>query len=207
MVVESAAVIGRLRGRIAGDEVSGLVLVDVGGVGYEVLTPAGTLGRARKSGDDVELVVHTHEREDALELFGFASESERRVFRLLIGVPNVGPKTAMGVLSALPAAELSRAVRAGDVARLTKVPGIGRKTAERLVLELKEKLAVDGLLEAPGVAPSQPAGDAAARLTSALTNMGYRASEAEKAVASLGPRVDSSPLAELLREALAILSS
>jgi holliday junction DNA helicase RuvA len=201
-------VIGRLRGRVAGDEVSGPVVIDVGGVGYEVITPAGTLGRARKpGGDEVELVIHTHVREDALELFGFANEGERRIFRLLIGVPNVGPKTALGVLSALPAAELSRAVRAGDVVRLTKVPGIGKKTAERLVLELKEKLAMDGLVEPSGATPSQPAGDAAARLTSALTNMGYRASEAEKAVASLGPRVDSSPLGELLREALAILSS
>jgi holliday junction DNA helicase RuvA len=201
--------IGRLRGRVASEEVSGLVLVDVGGVGYEVTTPAGTLGRARRSGgDEVELVIHTHVREEAFELFGFASEQERRVFRLLIGVPNVGPKTAVGVLSALPAAELSRAVRMGDVARLTKVPGIGKKTAERLVLELKEKLTLDGPTEsAPGTTPSQPAGGAAARLTSALTNMGYRASEAEKAVTSLGPRVDSSPLTELLREALAILSS
>lgn len=200
--------IGRLRGRVAADEVSGLVVVDVGGVGYEVVTPAGTLGRARKSGsDELELVIHTHVREDALELFGFASENDRRVFRLLIGVPNVGPKTALGVLSALPAAELSKAVRMGDVARLTKVPGIGKKTAERLVLELKEKLALDGLLDAPDAAPSQPAGGAAARLISALTNMGYRAGEAEKAVTSLGPRVDSLPLAESLREALAILSS
>jgi Holliday junction DNA helicase RuvA len=98
-------------------------------------------------------------------------------------------------------------VRTGDVARLTKVPGIGKKTAERLVLELKEKLSQGEPMESSGATPSQPAGDAAARLTSALTNMGYRASEAEKAVASLGPRVDSSPLTELLREALAILSS
>jgi len=199
--------IGRLRGRVAGDEVSGLVLLDVAGVGYEVTTPAGTLGRARKTGEEVELVIHTHVREDILELFGFASENERRVFRLLIGVPNVGPKTAIGVLSALPATELSTAVRAGDVARLTKVPGIGKKTAERLVLELKEKLALDAIVDMPGAAPSQPAGDAATRLTSALTNMGYRASEAEKAVAALGRRVDSTPLGELLREALAILSS
>jgi Holliday junction DNA helicase RuvA len=199
--------IGRLRGRLGGDEVSGLLVVDVGGVGYEVLTPAGTVGRARRAGsEEVELVIHTHVREDALELFGFSSENERRIFRLLIGVPNVGPKTALGVLSALPAAELSRAVRQGDVGRLTKVPGIGKKTAERLVLELKEKLALDGLGDAVGRAPRQPAGDAAARLTSALTNMGYRAAEAEKAVTSLGPRVDSSPLTELLREALSILS-
>ncbi len=197
--------IGRLRGQVAGDDVGGIVLIDVAGVGYEVTVPAGTLGRARHgTAQEVELVVHTHVREDALELFGFASENERRVFRLLINVPNVGPKTALGVLSALPVADLARAVRAGDVPRLTKVPGIGKKTAERLVLELKEKLGQEALT---GSTPSQPAGDAAARLMSALTNMGYRPAEAEKAVVSLGPRVDSAPLGELLREALAKLSA
>ncbi len=197
--------IGRLRGQVAGDDVGGCVLVDVAGVGYEVTVPAGTIGRARHSGSElVEILVHTHVREDALELFGFATETDRRVFRMLIGVPNVGPKTALGVLSALPVADLARAVRAGDVARLTKVPGIGKKTAERLVLELKEKLGQEAL---SGSAPSQPAGDAAGRLMSALTNMGYRPAEAEKAVSSLGPRVDSAPLGELLREALAKLSA
>ncbi len=151
--------IGRLRGRVAPDEVSGLVLVDVGGVGYEVTTPAGALGRAKRVGDDVELVIHTHVREDAFELFGFASDRERQVFRLLLSVPNVGPKTALGVLSALPIGDLSRAVRNGDVARLTKVPGIGKRTAERLVVELKDKLT-----DAPtdGTTPSQPAGTARA---------------------------------------------
>ena len=168
-------------------------------------TPAGVLGRARRHGEDeVELIVHTHVREDALELFGFASDQERRVFRLLIGVPNVGPKTALGVLSALPIADLSRAVRSGDVARLTKVPGIGKKTAERLVLELKEKL---GDAPMDGAAPSQPAGDTKGRLMSALTNMGYRAGEAEKAVTSLGRRVETAPLGDLIREALVVLSS
>lgn len=196
--------IGRLRGRVAPDEVSGTVLVDVGGVGYEVTTPAGALGRAKRVGDDVELVVHTHVREDAFELFGFASERERQVFRLLLSVPNVGPKTALGVLSALPIGDLARAVRGGDVARLTKVPGIGKRTAERLVVELKDKLS-----DAPGEgpAPSQPAGTTRARLLSALTNMGYRAADAEKAVTSLGPRVDSAPLGDLIREALVVLSS
>jgi Holliday junction DNA helicase RuvA len=196
--------IGRLRGRVAPDEVSGTVLVDVGGVGYEVTIPAGALGRAKRTGDEVELVVHTHVREDAFELFGFASERERQVFRLLLSVPNIGPKTALGVLSALPIGDLARAVRNGDVARLTKVPGIGKRTAERLVVELKDKLS-----DAPsdGVAPSQPAGTTRARLLSALTNMGYRATDAEKAVTSLGQRVETAPLADLIREALVVLSS
>ncbi len=133
--------IGRLSGVVAHDDASGELVIDVAGVGYEVTTPVGARGRAESNGPDhVVLFIHTHVREDSLNLFGFPSEQERRVFRLLIGVPNVGPKTALGVLSALPIEELSRAVEAEDLGRLSRVPGIGKKTAERLVLELREKL-------------------------------------------------------------------
>jgi Holliday junction DNA helicase RuvA len=196
--------IGLLRGRVALDDPCGAVVLDVGGVGYELATPVGTLGRARKEGQDVVLHVHTHVRQDMLALYGFASEQERRIFRLLIEVPNVGPKTALGLLSALPAAELSQAVSASDIARLTRVPGIGKKTAERLVLELKEKL--------PGVSPLTEAGPAPARtddarkLHSALTNMGYRAGEADRAIKTLADRLGREPLTNLLREALALLT-
>src|SRR6187551_931508 len=117
--------LGWLRGRVISEEPSGLIL-EVGGVGYELMTPVGTLGRALSHpGGEVELWVHTHVREDALDLFGFASELERRVFRLLVSVPNVGPRTAIGVLGALPIADLSRAISARDLGRLGKVPGIG----------------------------------------------------------------------------------
>lgn len=186
------------------EEPSGALLLDVSGVGYEVMVPLGALGRARSTGEEIELFVHTHVREDALDLFGFPNENERRVFRLLLAIPNVGPKTAVGVLSALSVSDLARAVRAGDFARLSKVPGIGKKTAERLVLELKDKLASvgsDQAYSAPNTAPS----DARGRLMSALTNMGYRAAEAEKAVLSLGAKVDEAPIGELLKEALARL--
>src|SRR5262245_20954334 len=188
--------IGWLRGRLVSEEPSGALLLDVGGVGYEVTVPLGALGRARSTGDEIELFVHTHVREDALDLFGFPSDEERRVFRLLLSIPNVGPKTAVGVLSALSVADLARAVSAGDLARLGKVPGIGKKTAERLVLELKDKLATAG---SEGVVPGArlPPSDARGRLLSALTNMGYRAAEAEKAVLSLGPKVDQAPIGEL----------
>jgi holliday junction DNA helicase RuvA len=196
--------IGWLRGRLVNEEPSGALLVDVGGVGYEVTVPLGALGRTRSSGDEIELFVHTHVREDALDLFGFPSEHERRVFRLLLSIPNVGPKTAVGVLSALSVTDLARAVRSGDLPRLSKVPGIGKKTAERLVLELKDKLATPGPEDgSTGVRPLP--NDARSRLLSALTNMGYRAAEAEKAVSSLGARVDQAPLGELLKEALARL--
>jgi Holliday junction DNA helicase RuvA len=186
------------------DEATGGVVLDVHGVGYELLTPVGTVGRARTENGEVEVWVHTHVREDALDLFGFATETDRRVFRLLLGVPNVGPKTALGVLSAIPIEELARALERGDHARLGKIPGIGKKTAERLVLELKEKLR--GLDHSAHEAPVGTTGTEADRLLSALVNMGYRAGEAERAVSALGPKLATEPLGNLLREALAHLT-
>ena len=201
--------LGFLRGRVISEEPSG-VIVDVGGVGYELTVPVGSLGRApRQPNGDVELWVHTHVREDALDLFGFANELERRVFRLLVSVPNVGPKTAIGVLGALSIADLSRAISARDLGRLGKVPGIGKKTAERLVVELVDKL--------PALVPPEASGKTGAAKTSgvgtsqlllkALVNMGYRPAEAERAVEHLGKRVDSEPLSDLLRSALAFLTA
>ncbi|HEY4104957.1 MAG TPA: Holliday junction branch migration protein RuvA [Polyangiaceae bacterium] len=197
--------IGRLRGQVLADEATGAVVLDVHGVGYELSTPVGTLGRARETGSvEVELWVHTHVREDALDLFGFANETERRVFRLLLGVPNVGPKTALGLLSALSVEDLARAVERSDHVRLGKVPGIGKKTAERLVLELKEKLR--GLESAAPAPSAESLGNEATRLLSALVNMGYRPSEAERAVSALGPKLETEPLGDLLRQALAKLT-
>ncbi len=197
--------IGRLCGKVVVEQLDGRIVVDVGGVGYEVTVPLGTPGRAERDGERVVLLVHTHVREDALDLYGFSSEAERGVFRLLIGVPNIGPRSAINVLSALPAPELAAAVQAGDLGRLTKVPGIGKKTAERLVLELKEKLprAPAGPASTRAAAPA----DNAARLAVALTNMGYRSAEAERAIKTLGDRVAAAPLPDLLREALAVLSA
>jgi len=130
---------------------------------------------------------------------------ERVAFRTLIGIPNVGPKTALSILSALPAAELARAIAAKDVKWLTDVPGIGKKTAERLVLELRDKLEL--VAGDPG-ARARPAGPTGKRdaLVSALVNMGYRAPEAERAESSLEPRLADAELAELLREALVVLA-
>lgn len=200
--------IGRLTGRIVGEEPDGSVVLDVGGVGYDVRAPLGTSGRAVPEGDGaVTLHTHLHVRDDALELYGFASESERRVFRLLIDVPNVGPKTALGVLSALPPRELAVAVESKDIGRLTRIDGVGKKTAERLVLELRERLQKLGDLGGAG-RPGKPqaTGGAEARLVGALTNMGYRPPDAERAVRALGDRVGKENLGELLKEALAILA-
>lgn len=198
--------IGKLKGTIVAEDPPTLTL-DVSGVGYEVATPVGTSGRATSQDGSVVLWVHTVLRSDALELFGFATELERRVFRQLIGVPNVGPRTALGVLSALPVLELLSAIEGSDLARLTRVPGIGKRTAERLVLELRGKLPVDPAPLGPSASPgTAPVEDAKTRLLSALTNMGYRPAEADRAVSALGPRVGEAPLSELLRAALAHLS-
>ncbi len=198
--------IGRLTGRPLNEDPSGSLLIDVGGVGYEVACPVGTMGRAKKSGELVSVHVHTNVRQDALELFGFATETDRFVFRQLLNVPNVGPRTALGMMSALPTDELCAAVQAGDRVRLSKVPGIGKKTAERLVLELKDKLPSSSAPAAPGRSDDGSGLGARDRLLGALTNMGYRPLEAERAVKALEPKLDAAPIGELLREALKLLT-
>jgi holliday junction DNA helicase RuvA len=202
--VDGSRLIGRLVGTVVADEDTTWT-VDVNGVGYEVHVPRGT-ARSNPGASDpsrVTLYVHTHVREDILVLFGFATELERSVFRLLIDIPNVGPKTALGILSALPPPELARAVAERDLARLNSISGIGKKTAERLILELKEKLPRVAELRSP----ARPArlGDDSGRLLGALTNMGFRQPEAERAVVALGDRVGKEPLSELLKAALAKL--
>jgi Holliday junction DNA helicase RuvA len=188
------------------------VVLDVGGVGYELTVPLGTLGKATP--DDagrVTLWVHTHVREDALALFGFASEEERAAFRVLLGVSNVGPKIAVGVLGALPADELALAVARRDLSALTSVPGVGRRIAERLLLELRDKLHPSPARAAsPRTAPSpaRAAAEPDERLRSALTGMGFKPAEAERAIAGLADRVGRAgeSFESLLREALASLA-
>lgn len=203
--------IGRISGRILAEEDGGVLVVDVGGVGYEVIAPIGTRGRAEK-GDTVTLWIHTHVREDALVLFGFAAPADRVAFRTLISVSNVGPKTAINVLSILPGPELARVIASNDLRGLTGIPGIGKKTAERLLLELRDKLPVadveaasQGASKSPSRASNNQVADV---LLSALTNMGYRPSEAERAVDGLDPALLSGKpvMSDLLRQALALLA-
>lgn len=202
--------IGRLTGKVVAQEVDGGVVLDVGGVGYELAIPLGTLGRAHT--DDVGRVtlwVHTHVREDALALFGFADEAERAAFRALVGVSNVGPKIAVAVLGALPAAELARAVARRDMAALTGISGIGKKIAERLLLELRDKLPIPlaSTSAAPGVGASRREPMAAGeRLRGALTGMGFKPAEADRVIATLGERDREASFEEMLREALALLA-
>jgi Holliday junction DNA helicase RuvA len=211
--------IGRLVGQVVEEAPDGAVVLDVRGVGYEVTLPLGALGRVARTPRDgegaVTLFVHTHVREDAFLLYGFASREERAVFRQLIGVSSIGPKIALSILGALSVADLAAAVARGETARLTTVPGVGKKTAERICLELKDKLLAH--LPAAGAPSPRPgaAGTGAAPtlrakgelLHGALTRMGFRPAEADRAVASLGGRVEEAPLADLVREALAVLSA
>lgn len=199
--------IGRLWGHVVTESPEGALVIDVNGVGYELLVPIGTIGRSVRDADGrVTLHVHTALRQDALELFGFASEHERRVYRLLIGVPNVGPKTAVNLLGAIPPSELAAVVKNGDLARLGKVSGIGKKTAERILLELKSKVAQ---LQEPGAAEptaTAPTLDVAGRVVLALTSMGFKPTEAQAAVRSLGDELANRPVSDLIRDALARLS-
>ncbi len=202
--------IGRLTGKVVAQDADGVVVLDVGGVGYELAAPLGTLGRARADERGaITLWVHTHVREDTLALYGFSDEVERLAFRALLGVSNVGPKIAVAVLGALPAVELARAIGRRDLGALTRVPGIGKKIAERLLLELRDKLTVAlaaGAAHAPEVSGARPDAPGDARLRSALTGLGFKPAEADRAVSALEGRLSAATFEELLREALALLA-
>lgn len=199
--------IGYLVGRVVHEEPTGGLLLDVQGVGYELLCPVGTRARAQAQNDRVAVHVHTTLRQDALELFGFANAEDRAAFRQLIQVPNVGPRLAVSILSVLPSDELARVLDTEDKARLAKVPGIGKKTAERLVLELRGKLATSQTKVAPSASgPQGGSGDLTQRLVAALTGLGYKPTEAERAAKSLVPKAETQDLSSLLREALKYLT-
>lgn len=189
--------IGRLVGRLVAKHPPQVTL-DVGGVGYELDVPMSTFYNLPAAGDTATLYTHLVVREDAHTLYGFASLEERSVFRQLIRISGIGARTALALLSGLSVAELAQSVATQDSARLTKVPGIGKKTAERLLLELKGKLA-EAL---PGAGGAAPAG-AAADILNALLGLGYSEKEAAAAAKTLPPGVS---VAEGIRAALKALA-
>jgi Holliday junction DNA helicase RuvA len=192
-------VIAHLEGTLA-DKRDGEVVVDVGGVGYRVHVSSACLAALPPRGERVRLRTHTHVREDALDLYGFQDEEEEAVFRELIGVKNVGPRAAQNILSGIEARELAAAVVSGDVARLTQVPGVGKKTAERLVVELKEKLAALARAASPRAgARRSPLSE---QLEQALLGLGYRPQQAAQAAEAAAAEGPDRSLDELLRDAL-----
>ncbi len=198
--------IAQLRGVVVEKNLADAV-IDVNGVGYRLYLSTLTLARLPEEGQPVRVRVRTVVRQDAFDLFGFLARAEEDMFVLLTSVSNVGPRLAMTVLSGMEVSELAGAVGRGDVARLTKVRGIGKKTAERLVVELKEKVKLVQL-EAQAAGPEAEALDVRGDLVSALVNLGYKAAQAEKAaeVASQRAGVDAS-FQLLFREALKGLRS
>jgi Holliday junction DNA helicase RuvA len=176
-------VIAHLRGRIFEKHPNRLVL-DVNGVGYDVFVPLSTFYSLGEPGFETALRIHTHVREDALVLYGFATLLEQELFERLIGVSGIGPKVALAVLSGIEPLELIRAIERGDLARLTAIPGVGKKTSERIVLELKDRLPRTQVAAvAAGVAPPETS-SLHDDLLSALVNLGYHRPLAEKAVES-----------------------
>jgi Holliday junction DNA helicase RuvA len=193
-------VIARLEGVLA-EKTPEAVVLDVHGVGYELRVPLSTFFELPDEGKIVRLRVHTHVREDAFQLFGFGTELERALFRLLLGASGVGPKLALAILSGLPVEKLVAALRAGNLAALVGIPGVGKKTAERIVVELRDRVgAIEVTAEAAVHAPRD---DVSASAESALVNLGYPRAHAEKAVRrALESLPESPPLESLIKEAL-----
>jgi len=177
--------IARLTGTVVEKDGDRLI-IDVGGVGYLATVPLGTMGRLGPAGAEVSLYVHTHVREDALALFGFLTSLEKELFERLISISGVGPRLAVTVLSGLSPEALASAVRQGDLKAIQAVPGVGKKTAERMALELRDKLDDLGLIGEGGEPEDEPlldeAGQLAADAVSALENLGYKTAQAREAV-------------------------
>ena len=191
--------IAKVRGTLE-HKTPGEVIVDVGGVGYQLFTALSVFYRLPEVGEPVTLLAYTHVREDALQLFGFFDPAEKQVFVLLTGVSGIGPRLALNILSGMAAGELLGALRDGDVARLVSIPGVGKRLADRMIVELRDKIEV--LPEAvPEPADPGIRGDA----LSALVNLGYRRPDAERVVRQVLDQ-GASELETVLKEALRLLS-
>jgi holliday junction DNA helicase RuvA len=194
--------IAHLRGRLLAKHPN-QAIVETGGVGYDVTISVPTFSDLPIIGGEVALHVHTHVREDTIALYGFLRSAEKRLFEKLITVSGIGPKLAITILSGMPADEMVGAIRGNDIARLTRIPGIGKKTAERMVLELRDNLTVEkagDIAAPPSLSPIEE------DVLSALLNLGYQRAPAEKALAAVSKNGKAGAFDELFREALAVLS-
>jgi len=195
-------VIAYISGTLLDKQVQRLI-VNVSGVGYELHVPLSTFYQVGEPGARVELRVHTHVREDALQLFGFSTALELLLFQRLINVNGIGPKLALAVLSGIEPPDLARAIRGGDIGRLTTIPGVGKKTAERLVIELRDRLPPSAVTDVAGTPVAATEGDDVRNdLLSALGNLGYQRAASEKAVERVMTRESSRQFEVLLRDVL-----
>lgn len=192
--------IAHLRGHLVAKHPN-QAIVECGGVGYDVVITVPTFSDLPEAGSQVALFIHTHVREDQLALFGFLRNEEKRLFEKLLLVSGIGPKLAITILSGMPAQDMVGAIRSGDISRLTKIPGIGKKTAERMVLELKDKL--EEFTAAPPPPQVSPLEE---DVVSALVNLGYQRPAAERALAVAARHAGSGNFDKLFRESLAVLS-
>jgi Holliday junction DNA helicase RuvA len=195
-----------LSGRLRHKAVDHLI-IDVSGVGYQVAVPLSTYSRIPDDGEDVSLHIYTHLREDSLSLFGFLTEEEKNMFMLLLGVSGIGPKLALAILSGLSVQDLSRALQGSDHSLLSTIPGIGKKTAARMVLELKDKVKLIMPMTPQPAHGSEPitVSDDVKDVISALVNLGYKKQQAEEAVKKIGQGRSNMRVEELIREALSLL--
>jgi holliday junction DNA helicase RuvA len=194
--------IAHLRGKLLAKRPN-QAIVETGGVGYDVTISIPTYSDLPAVGGEVALHVHTHVREDIIALYGFLRSSEKTLFEKLITVSGIGPKLAITILSGMAADEMVNAIRGNDIARLTRIPGIGKKTAERMVLELRDKMTIEKAGEVPTAPAMSPVEE---DVLSALMNLGYQRVAAEKAVAAVSRSGKTGPFDAMFREALAILS-
>lgn len=198
--------IALLRGTLL-DKSPNRLILDVGGVGYDVQVPLSTFYVLGDPGTPVSLRIHTHVREDAIALFGFATELELGVFERLIAISGIGPKLALAVLSGIEPAELIKAIRLQDVARLTAIPGIGKKTAERIGLELKDRLPAALQATGPAAPVASPREEMRDDLLSALMNLGYQRPAAERALDTALEQSPEAGFERALKDALRRLMS
>lgn len=194
--------IAHLRGRLLSKHPNQVVL-ETSGVGYEINISVPTFSDLPANGSEVALHIHTHVREDLIALYGFLHPAEKQLFEKLITVSGIGPKLAITILSGMAADEMTRAIRGNDLARLTKIPGIGKKTAERMVLELRDKLPEVAGASAPAVPPMNAMEE---DVLSALVNLGYQRAAAEKVLGSIIKTGKGGSFDEMFRQALAGLS-
>jgi len=194
--------IAHLRGKLLAKHPN-QAIVDAGGVGYDVTISVPTFSDLPAVGTEIALHIHTHVREDVIALYGFLRPSEKLLFEKLITVSGIGPKLAITILSGMAADEMVGAIRGNDIARLTRIPGIGKKTAERMVLELRDKLPEAG----PAAAPTAPPTNATEEdVLSALVNLGYQRAAAEKALTGVTKSGDAKSFDQMFRLVLSQLS-